>query len=350
MTYERNREHGIIPFRKRPARKDVYSPGYLFNMVKRFAEPDKDPDPCMHGVDFEATFTIASKWGNVPASVYGYSGAGPNCIDSLDEDIMELALQRKLRTPVGLYHKCDTCKATEGPFFPEQWQFHLAQKQPILVGLFIDCSFQQEGEAANKAGKRFLWDRPKCADDDCATGHALVCCGYNSVDSTFLFYNSFGTSWGEAGYCWINYRTLLANCTQAYVFTGSINEAIKPRRAQAKPPLVETKTMIKGYIRPRQSYTIDGVTVVLADHDRRESAVIQMVHPTSGEVLRSVTMDPEVGCSVVHNGKLWVFRFEEPPGPNHFSKKLHLSVEVHEDDDEGLKEEIEAHLWKFRLR
>lgn len=40
-------------------------------------------------------------------------------------------------------------------------------------------------------------------------GHACVVCGYNNDSKTFLVRNSWGTSWGMAGYFTLPYEYLL---------------------------------------------------------------------------------------------------------------------------------------------
>ena len=352
MTYDRNKAKGIKPDqRKPPAARDVLSPGYLFTMVKRYAEPDTTADPCMYGVATQATFTIASRWGNVPASVYGYAGALQDCRDSIHINVMDSALFRKLRTPVKLFHPCPGCpRYHEGPFNPLQWQYHLAKGEPLLVGIYADTTFFARGDSAYKAGsKHFVWDRPVTSDGG---GHALVCCGYNMADSTFLFYNSFGTEWGNDGYCWINYRTLYPQCQEAYVFTGEYDEVIKPRKSLAVIPAAKTDSTATGKLGEGRHFQLGDLNVVLADHNgRKETALVRLVDPATDKVIKSMRIDDEVPCSVVIHDRMWTVSFTEPTWfSTLFGDHVHLRVEVDADDVDVLQEQMAKHIQQFRGR
>jgi Papain family cysteine protease len=352
MTYDRNRAKGIKPDQsKAPAPRDVLSPGYLFTMVKRYAEPDTSQDPCIFGVATQATFTIASRWGNVPASVYGYAGALQDCRDSVHLNVMDSALFRKLRTPVKLYHPCPGCPDYhEGPFYPLQWQYHLSLGEPILVGIYTDDTFFERGDSAYKAGStHFVWDRPVTGDGG---SHSIVCCGYNTADSTFLFYNSFGTEWGNNGYCWINYRTLYKQCTEAYVFNGGYDQEIKPRKALLIAPATKSDTTASGKLGEGHFFQLGGLNVALAEHDQKsETSLVRLVDPASGKVIKALNLHDEVPRSVVINDRLWTFHFTEPTWfSTLFGDHVHLSVEVDAEEDEAMGERMKQHIERFRQR
>ena len=40
-------------------------------------------------------------------------------------------------------------------------------------------------------------------------GHAMLCVGYSDPDEVFIVRNSWGTDWGDKGYCYIPYRYLM---------------------------------------------------------------------------------------------------------------------------------------------
>jgi C1A family cysteine protease len=39
-------------------------------------------------------------------------------------------------------------------------------------------------------------------------GHAMMCCGYNDAQNTFIVQNSWSDSWGDKGYCYMPYAYL----------------------------------------------------------------------------------------------------------------------------------------------
>lgn len=48
-------------------------------------------------------------------------------------------------------------------------------------------------------------------------GHALVCVGFDDNKQAFKVVNSWGKTWADRGFGWIDYRTLTALCDEAYV-------------------------------------------------------------------------------------------------------------------------------------
>lgn len=353
MTYQENRAKGIIPDqRKKPTPKDVLSPGYLFTMVKHYAAPDDSKDACFSGVAIPAAFTVASRWGNVPASVFGYQGALKGCRDSPSESVMDSALFRKLRTPVKLFHPCPKCPPYyEGPFNPLQWQYHLSRGEPLLIGLYIDSTFFLRGDSAYKAGStRYVWDRPEAGDD--GGGHALVCCGYNTADSTFLFYNSFGTKWGNDGYCWINHRTLYKQTQEAYVFNGAYDEEIKPRRVKLEAADAVTATTAVGKLPEGHCFALGGLHAVLAEYDARTGcALVRLLDPMTGRVRANLNVHDEVPRSMVIDDRLWTVRFTETSKASRlFRDNVRLSLEVNETADEALQGRMSHHIDLFRAR
>lgn len=352
MTYQENKAKGIVPDqRKKPAPKDVFSPGYLFTMVKHYAAPDDSKDACYSGVAIPAAFTVASRWGNVPASVFGYQGALKGCRDSPSESVMDSALFRKLRTPVRLFHPCKGCPPYhEGPFNPLQWQYHLSRGEPLLIGIYIDDTFFARGDSAYKAGStHFVWDRPEAGDGG---GHALVCCGYNAADSTFLFYNSFGTKWGNDGYCWINHRTLYKQCQEAYVFNGAYDEEIKPRKLKVDKADKATATYASGKLAEGQCFSIGGLYAELAEHHGETGcALVRLRDPGTGKVRATMNVHEEVPRSIVIDDQLWTIRFDDTPGISRiFRDNVRLTLEVDPVGDESLKKRISQHIDLFRER
>jgi fibronectin type 3 domain-containing protein len=45
----------------------------------------------------------------------------------------------------------------------------------------------------------------------------MVVVGYDEEKQAFKLINSWSTSWGEDGFCWIDYQTFLRTCKEAYV-------------------------------------------------------------------------------------------------------------------------------------
>lgn len=75
----------------------------------------------------------------------------------------------------------------------------LAAGNPFIFGISVYESFE------NSAGG----DIPMPgANEQLLGGHALCCVGYEDLSNRFIFRNSWGTQWGDAGYGYIPYEYL----------------------------------------------------------------------------------------------------------------------------------------------
>ncbi len=80
----------------------------------------------------------------------------------------------------------------------------IAAGQDIMVGMELPATFVPKG----RAGARYIPHYTQSAGPD--AGHALVLAGYAQLPhgTYFLAHNSWGPSWGDAGYAWIHETTL----------------------------------------------------------------------------------------------------------------------------------------------
>lgn len=76
----------------------------------------------------------------------------------------------------------------------------LAAGVPIVIGLQIYESFQSDEVAATG-----LVPVPDTSREQLLGGHALLVCGFDDAAQRFTVRNSWGPSWGDAGYCYIPY-------------------------------------------------------------------------------------------------------------------------------------------------
>ncbi len=84
------------------------------------------------------------------------------------------------------------------------WKTALAAGFPIVFGVALFDSFDKQKvkgmvpePTANEAGR------------ESHGGHAMLCVGYSDADEVFIVRNSWGTTWGDGGYCYIPYRYLM---------------------------------------------------------------------------------------------------------------------------------------------
>ncbi|PTL80303.1 C1 family peptidase [Vitiosangium sp. GDMCC 1.1324] len=87
----------------------------------------------------------------------------------------------------------------------EAWKRCLAEGYPIIFGISLYKSFDAQRQ------KGLV---PMPTDKEAARGshggHAMLCVGYSDADKVFIVRNSWGTNWGDNGYCYIPYRYLIS--------------------------------------------------------------------------------------------------------------------------------------------
>ena len=91
----------------------------------------------------------------------------------------------------------------------------LAEGNPVVISMICPASFHSIGSSG-------LWTPTESPDDDTSGQkhgrHALCVVGYdnNKFGGAFEIQNSWGTSWGNDGYCWVKYRDFASFVYQAY--------------------------------------------------------------------------------------------------------------------------------------
>jgi C1A family cysteine protease len=77
-------------------------------------------------------------------------------------------------------------------------------KVPIIFGFFVYSSFM-----TNTVSKTGIVPIPNTTIERRLGGHCMIIVGYNDTTQMFTCANSWGTSWGNKGYCYIPYNYLL---------------------------------------------------------------------------------------------------------------------------------------------
>uniref|UniRef100_A0A6C0ECM7 Peptidase C1A papain C-terminal domain-containing protein n=1 Tax=viral metagenome TaxID=1070528 RepID=A0A6C0ECM7_9ZZZZ len=101
----------------------------------------------------------------------------------------------------GVLHKVTTSKRVGQTL--SQLKQCLANGFPFVIGIAVFDSF--ESDAVSRTG---IVPMPNTSTESLLGGHALLCVGYNDATGRFIVRNSWGTSWGDAGYCHIPYAYL----------------------------------------------------------------------------------------------------------------------------------------------
>ncbi len=86
------------------------------------------------------------------------------------------------------------------------WKGALAEGYPIIFGISLFESF----DAHRKRGVVPM-PSPVESSRESHGGHAMLCVGYSDPDRVFIVRNSWGTGWGDNGYCYIPYDYLMSS-------------------------------------------------------------------------------------------------------------------------------------------
>lgn len=86
----------------------------------------------------------------------------------------------------------------------DAWKNALAEGYPIIFGISLFRSFDNQRRPG-----LVPMPSPRESSRESHGGHAMLAVGYSDADRVFIVRNSWGTDWGDDGYCYIPYDYLL---------------------------------------------------------------------------------------------------------------------------------------------
>jgi C1A family cysteine protease len=100
----------------------------------------------------------------------------------------------------------------------------LASGFPIVVGISVYSSF--ESQAVATSGNVPM---PNINKEQCLGGHAVLVVGYDDTSKHWIMRNSWGTSWGMAGYFTLPYMYLLDSnlASDLWIITKESNTVVR---------------------------------------------------------------------------------------------------------------------------
>jgi hypothetical protein len=105
----------------------------------------------------------------------------------------------------------------------------LNSNDPVVVGIVIYDSFMDLDSTAPVVSMPSATDEPY-------GGHAMVLVGYHLARQQFLAKNSFGTDWGDQGYCWIPFEYMRTQAFEKWRFHINSQEPVNIDQEPEMPP------------------------------------------------------------------------------------------------------------------
>ncbi len=169
---------------------DIFSPAYVYNQVKI--------SNCASGSYVISGLNLLESQGVCTWSEMPYNPS--------DCSLMPSAIQKQEAASykISSYGKVTINTNTIKTF--------LYENKPVIVAGPVNTAFENlgNGQVLGKFSGRSLG------------GHCYCLVGYDDSKNAFKFQNSWGTSWGSAGYGWISYTYITSWWQEAYVITTTL--------------------------------------------------------------------------------------------------------------------------------
>lgn len=169
----------------------VFSPSFVFNALCK--------GNCQRGIKFSKAFTFIRKYGVCSWNDHAFEAEKCKPVPGTDV---------KLKAKEYLGYNFYQIPADE-----ETIQEYVTQGFPVIIGIYTSSAMYRKGLQAPK-DEPYHW---KPSETDLEEYHAMVCTGYDAAKGRFELFNSWGTRWGQNGYCQITGARLMERCREAYI-------------------------------------------------------------------------------------------------------------------------------------
>lgn len=167
---------------------EVMSPAYVYNQAKEVG--GCDVGTCIENALHVLKSQGACTWAYFPynPSVCSYQPRSAARTEAANHKIGEYYTIYPL-SETGTFTTLNIIKAK------------LVEQMPVVIGMKLDQAFQ--ATSPRDADNRFIYNH---FDNAIVVGaHAMLVVGYDDSLAAFKVVNSWGTDWGNEGYCWISY-------------------------------------------------------------------------------------------------------------------------------------------------
>jgi C1A family cysteine protease len=172
---------------------NLFSPEFLYNQTK--VNPDcNSGSTYLTALDFLKNKGVCT-WQTMPYSYNNGCSLMPNASQSSE------AFNYKISSYAGIYVN-DIAGIKN----------LLINNHPVMIGIYPDNSF-------NNANAEFIWKNYSGSPQG---GHAVTIVGYDDAKNAFKVMNSWGITWGDSGYSWIDYQFLVQCSTSSYGYSMTL--------------------------------------------------------------------------------------------------------------------------------
>lgn len=174
------------------ANREAFSPSFIYNQIRK-------KSGCQNGTSIEDAMILLKTSGALKASVIKFN-CSFNDWGRYDDIVRPHTIYDFLR----LHDLYDNNKV-------QQVKKALAAKQPVVIGMHLTNSFQKiksDGFYKPNSVDRGIEIDRAFFDADKYSGHAMTVVGYDDNKGrhgAFHVINSWGSKWGQRGFCWIEY-------------------------------------------------------------------------------------------------------------------------------------------------
>lgn len=174
----------------------LYSPAYIFNQIR-----DQKAD-CLKGSSYVNAFNLLQREGVVSLTDFAYNPATCTALPSAQ------LKQRARRFAITKWWRVDFKNTS----VIKLWT---AIYRPVAVAIYVDDNFMnlKAGQVYKSLNASQTDDLPEGKKD----AHAVVVVGYSDAKRAFKVINSWGTTWGDGGYGWIDYEAFKRIAFEGYV-------------------------------------------------------------------------------------------------------------------------------------
>jgi hypothetical protein len=231
------------------------------------------------------------------------------------------------------------------------WRWHLQQGHPIITLVVIDTVFVRKGFRSDDMEQEFVWDYDERVGGQ-SVGHCVLITGYDSADSTFTLFNSFGQNWGSDGYAKVTEMKLKASCYGAYVYVDDDPPPIVPALEKDSLPERFRGDNFDSKMKLHTTHVFDGTEVSLQHIDYGEDhAVLHLQDEATGARGRFVHLEHGDERHFAHAGERWTVSYSEVKGLKRlFHKNVPVTIEKSDIDEDPFIQDYLKQLERVRKK